>query len=86
MLTAACELDLRPLLASIDCPALVMHSTGDRLIRVGNGRFLSANLRHARLVELDGDEHWFWTGDVARMHAAIDEFVAAPGARPRRAA
>ncbi len=51
------EMDLRPVLDSIQCPTLVVHRTGDRLVPVAHGRYLGENIRGARFVEFDSDAH-----------------------------
>jgi len=61
-------------------PTLVLHRTGNRYIRVGNGRYLAEHIPRARLVELPGDDHFFYAGDVEAMLAPIEEFLT--GARP----
>jgi pimeloyl-[acyl-carrier protein] methyl ester esterase len=49
--------DLRPLLPGIALPVLVQHGTLDRIIPVGAGRFLGAQLPGATCVELSGAGH-----------------------------
>ena len=38
-------------------PTLVLHSTGDRVCHVENGRFLGRTIRGARYLELPGEDH-----------------------------
>lgn len=42
------EIDIRPLLSSIQCPTLVMHRTGDRMVDVEKGRYLAERIPGAR--------------------------------------
>ena len=49
--------DSRPLLASIACPALVVHGRDDQLIAFEHGEELATGIRGARLVPLDGCGH-----------------------------
>ena len=51
------QLDIRDIVPTVHVPALVLHSTRDRLVNVGNGRWLAEHLPDARLVELDSDDH-----------------------------
>lgn len=74
---AAARIDCRAWLHEVAVPALVLQRRGDRLMRAGNGRYLAGHLPDARYVELPGEDHWFWVGDTAPMHAAVDDFVAA---------
>ena len=46
--------DVRSLLPSVAVPTLVMHRIGDRVVEVGNGRYLAEQVPNARWVELAG--------------------------------
>src|SRR5213594_616359 len=76
----ALNADVRPILGTIRVPTLVLHRTGNRYIRVGNGRYLAEHIARAKFVELPGDDHFFYAGDVEAMLAPIEEFLT--GARP----
>jgi pimeloyl-[acyl-carrier protein] methyl ester esterase len=54
--TLRCE-DLRPQLAQIKQPTLVLHGAGDRIIPVGAGRYLGTGLPAAHYVEWAGIGH-----------------------------
>ena len=72
--TANFETDVRPVLSSIRMPTLVLHRTGDAL-PIEHGRYYAEHIAHARIVELDGRDHWPFLGDVDSMVAEIEEFV-----------
>jgi len=57
------DTDVRHLLPLIATPTLVLHRRGDRAVRIEAGRRLASAIPDARLVELDGDDHWLWAGD-----------------------
>jgi pimeloyl-ACP methyl ester carboxylesterase len=67
---------VRQLLPRIAIPTLVLHRRGDKAVRVEAGRYLAAAIGGARLVELDGDDHWPWVGDQRSIIAAIAAFLA----------
>ena len=69
------DTDARPLLPRIATPTLVVHRRGDRAVRVEAGRHLAGAIPGARLVELDGDDHWLWAGDHRRVLEQICAFV-----------
>ncbi|MGH2865579.1 MAG: adenylate/guanylate cyclase domain-containing protein [Solirubrobacteraceae bacterium] len=69
------EMDLRPVLASIQCPTLVIHRTGDRLVPVSGGRYLAERIPGARMVELDGDTHVPQWGDFETVLSLVQEFL-----------
>lgn len=72
--------DVRPVLGAIRVPTLVLHRTGNRYIRVGCGRYLAERIAGATFIELPGDDHIFYAGDVEAMLASVEEFLT--GARP----
>jgi class 3 adenylate cyclase/esterase/lipase len=51
------DIDVRDVVPSVHVPALVLHRRHDRLVNVGNGRWLAEHLPNARYVELPGDDH-----------------------------
>jgi class 3 adenylate cyclase len=68
-------LDVRDLLPSLSVPTLVLHRAGDRLIRVGAGRYLAEHIPGAKYVELPGDDHLFFVGDTDALMDEIEEFL-----------
>jgi len=56
-------------------PTLVIHRTGDRVIPVAMGRYLAEHIKGATLVELPGDGHAEFVGDVDAVVAEIEEFI-----------
>jgi class 3 adenylate cyclase len=74
------ELDCREVLPTIQAPTLVLHRRGDRMINIEMGRYLAENIADAKLVELDGDDHLFFTGDADALVDEIEEFLT--GVRP----
>jgi pimeloyl-ACP methyl ester carboxylesterase len=74
------EIDIRSVLPMIQVPTLVLHRMGDRLINVGNGRYVASRIPGARYVELDGSDHLPWFGDANAVLAEIEEFLT--GVRP----
>jgi pimeloyl-ACP methyl ester carboxylesterase len=74
------EIDLRDILGAIHVPTLVVHRRGDHLIRVEVARYLADAIPGARLVELDGEDHLYFTGDIDAVLAEVEEFLT--GHRP----
>lgn len=69
------RLDIRAVLPAIDVPTLVLHRRGDRLIAASQGRYLADNIPGARYVELDGEDHLPFAGDVDALLDEIEEFL-----------
>lgn len=74
------EIDIRAVLPTIHVPTLILHRIGDRLINVGNSRYMAEHIHHAKLVELEGIDHlpWFGNSDIALEE--MQEFLT--GVRP----
>jgi pimeloyl-ACP methyl ester carboxylesterase len=75
VLEALRDTDVRHLLGRISAPTLVLHRRGDRAVRIGAGRHLASHIARARLVELDGADHWPFAGDQQPVLAGIKQFV-----------
>jgi class 3 adenylate cyclase len=71
----AIERDVRPLLASVSVPTLVLHREQDRYIRLGAGRYLAEHIPGARFVVLPGADHALFAGDVDAVVDEIEEFL-----------
>lgn len=67
--------DIRPILGAIRVPTLVVHRTGDRTLRVDEGRYLASHIPGARFVELPGDDHLPFVGDQDAVLDAIETFL-----------
>ncbi len=69
------DLDVRPALAAITAPTLVMQKSGDRVAPVNWGRALAAAMPYARYLEFPGEDHLFLAGDHEPVLGEIEEFV-----------
>jgi len=58
------DVDVTALLPSIRCPAILLHRRGDRAVRIESSRFMAMHIPGATLVELEGEDHWWWLDDV----------------------
>ena len=84
LLDLAAEMDVREILHLVEVPTLVLHRTGDRVIDVEHGRELAREIPGARMVELPGDDHFAYAGDVQRWMTEVERFVTGEaGASPR---
>jgi pimeloyl-ACP methyl ester carboxylesterase len=73
------QADVRELLASVQCPTLVLHRTHDRDSRVDEGRYIAERIPGARFVELSGEDH-APSVDPDQILDEVEEFLT--GARP----
>ena len=69
-------IDVRGVLPSIRVPTLVLHRTGDRCLKVDEGRYLAAHIPGAVFVEQTGEDHLPFVGDQEAMLEAIERFLA----------
>jgi len=76
------EIDARHVLDAIRVPTLVIHRTGDRVVRVEHGRYMAERIPGAKYVELPGDDHFPFVGDSDRILDEIEKFLT--GARHAR--
>ncbi|HEU4363436.1 MAG TPA: adenylate/guanylate cyclase domain-containing protein [Mycobacterium sp.] len=68
------QVDVRDILSSIHVPTLVLHRKNDA-IPVEFARELTATIPSARLVELDGVDHWPSVGDIKSITGEVEEFL-----------
>ncbi len=74
------QIDVRAVLPTIRVPTLVLQRVGDRDVNVEEGRWIAAEIPGAKYVELPGDEHLIWAGDVDAVVDEVEEFLT--GSRP----
>jgi pimeloyl-ACP methyl ester carboxylesterase len=78
------EMDLRPVLESIQCPTLVVHRSSDRLVPVSSGHYLAEHIRGAQMVVLDGDTHVPQWGEVTTVLSLLEEFLTGHPSTPKQ--
>ena len=59
------DIDVRAILPRIRVPTVILHRMEDRAIRIGAGRYLAERIPGARLVEMPGEDHWCWVGELS---------------------
>ena len=74
------QIDVRDVLPTIRVPTLVMHRRDDRDAHVEEGRWIASRIPGAKYVELPGDDHLIWAGDVDEVVEEVEEFLT--GSRP----
>jgi class 3 adenylate cyclase len=76
----ATEVDIREVLPAISVPTLVLHRTADLTWPVDGARYLAERIPGAKLVELEGIDHYPFAGDVDTLLAEVESFLT--GVRP----
>jgi class 3 adenylate cyclase len=69
------ELDIRPVLPTIQAPTLVLHRTGDPVEHVEAGRDFAQRIPGAQFVELAGHDWPVWAGDQKELFDSIESFL-----------
>lgn len=69
------QTDVRAVLEAIHVPTLVLHRSGDRVNPLAGGRYFAAHIPGARFVELPGDDHFLWLGDVDAAVSELEAFL-----------
>lgn len=74
--------DVRHVLPTITVPTLVLHRDRDPIVPIDNSRYLAEHIPGARFVELSGEDHLPFLGDMDSVADEIEEFLT--GQRPAR--
>jgi class 3 adenylate cyclase len=69
------EMDVRQILPTIDAPTLVLHRGGDRMVAAAQGGYIAEEIPNARYVELAGEDHLPFAGDLDVVLDEIEEFL-----------
>jgi class 3 adenylate cyclase len=68
------ELDIRDILPSIRVPTLLIHRRDDTL-PIEGARYMADRIPDARLIELEGEDHWPWVDDPDEVCDYVEEFL-----------
>jgi class 3 adenylate cyclase len=69
--------DIRDVLAAIQVPVLITQRAGDAVSPIGEARFIAASIPAARLLELDGVDHYPFSGEQDQLLDGIERFLTA---------
>ena len=69
------DMDVSDVVPGIEVPVLVLHRTGDRSIPIESARELAALAPHSTMVELEGDDHYAFLGDVEEWMRHVERWV-----------
>lgn len=67
--------DITSTLSSIQAPTLLLRRRGDRHVRDGHARLIAQEIPDARLVELDGQDNVWCSGDVDALMDETERFI-----------
>jgi pimeloyl-ACP methyl ester carboxylesterase len=69
------EIDVTPILQSIQAPTLVIHRVGDVRTSIEHARDMAAAIPNARMIELPGRDHFVWLDESGTVLSEIRNFV-----------
>jgi class 3 adenylate cyclase len=69
------DVDVRSVLGSIRAPTLVFHRRDNFWLPLAFGRYLADHIAGATFVEIAGEEHRYYTGDVDGILTAVQQHV-----------
>jgi class 3 adenylate cyclase len=75
LLSSYMEIDVRAALPLVHAPTLVVHRTGDRMIPLAHGQYVADRIEGARLVEVPGTDHFWWTEGTNQILDEVEEFL-----------
>ena len=79
LMDLAVEMDARGVLHRIECPVLILHRVGDRVVPIDLARETGGLLRghgvDVEVVEMPGDDHFLYATDLALALGAIERFT-----------
>ena len=67
--------DVRHVLPAISAPTLVVHRSGDPLVPIAHGRYLTTHIPGARMLEFPGETHLSGTGADVAILEAVEQFL-----------
>jgi class 3 adenylate cyclase/alpha-beta hydrolase superfamily lysophospholipase len=82
LLTSYMEIDVRPALPLVHAPTLVLHRTGDRMVPLALGQYVADHIDGARLVEVAGNDHFWWTQSTDQILDEAEEFLTGARSAP----
>ncbi len=69
------QIDIRPILPTIQVPTLVIHRHGDRCLKVEEGRYLAQQIPEAEFLELPQDDHLPFVGNQEEILGPMENFL-----------
>jgi class 3 adenylate cyclase len=75
LMSSYMDIDVRAALPLVHSSTLVLHRTGDLMVPLAHGRYVAEHIDGARLVELPGTDHLWWTEGTDQILDETEEFL-----------
>jgi class 3 adenylate cyclase len=82
LLSSYLDIDVRAALPLVCTPTLVLHRTGDRMVAAAHGHYVAEHIDGARLVEIPGTDHFWWTEHADQILDEAEEFLTGTRSSP----
>ncbi len=82
LFTLTTQIDVRHVLPAIRVPTLILHRVQDQPVNVGHARYLAERIVGAKYVELPGQDHMPFMGDMDALLGEVREFLTGERAAP----
>ena len=69
------DIDVRPILPTVDVPTLVLHRRGDHAVNRRGSEWMATQIPGAKYVELTGIDHSLFAGDTDAVVDEVEEFL-----------
>ena len=69
------DIDVRPILSSVDVPTLILHRRGDHAVNRRGSEWMATQIPGAKYVELTGIDHSLFAGDTDAVVDEVEEFL-----------
>ncbi|MFK7832043.1 MAG: alpha/beta fold hydrolase [Winogradskyella sp.] len=69
------QVDIIDILSSIKVPTLILQRTNDIDVKIEEGRFIAERIEGSKLVEFEGSDHLFWTGNTEEVLEEMKAFI-----------
>jgi pimeloyl-ACP methyl ester carboxylesterase len=76
------QIDVRDVLPTVRVPTLILHRRGDLCLPVEGARYMASRMSGATLVELPGEDHLPFVGDLEQMLSVVEQFLSQRHDRP----
>ncbi len=73
--TGSTNIDVTSLLPEIRAETLCIYRIDDLDVNVEEGRYIASKIPNSKLVEIPGNDHFFWAGDPEPLLQEIEEFI-----------
>ena len=69
------QVDIIDILDAIKVPTLILQRTNDVDVKIEEGRFIADRIQDSKLVEFEGSDHLFWTGNTLEVLEEMKAFI-----------